>query len=86
MAADYPRAECDSCQAGVIWTVTTNAVAMPVDYEPAAGGNLRLEWRNGKVLSSVVKPSLAYGRTDLRTSHFATCPQAAQHRKRRRAS
>ena len=86
MPSDYTRDECESCSAGIIWTVTTNAAAMPVDFEPADGGNLSLQWRAGKVLSSVVKPALAFGRTDLRKSHFATCPNAAQHRKRKRAS
>jgi hypothetical protein len=85
-ARDYPRAECDSCQASVIWTITTNAVAMPVDYEPSDGANIALEWRAGKVMSRVVKTALAFGRTDLRTSHFATCPNAAQHRRKRTRS
>lgn len=83
MPADYPRDECDSCHAGVIWTVTTNAIPMLVDYEPSDGGSLRLERRGGKILSSVVKPSLAFGRTDLRTSHFATCVHAPKWRRKR---
>lgn len=86
MPADYQRDECESCREPIIWTVTTNAIAMPVDYEPSEGGNLRLERRGGKVLSSVVKSTLAFGRTDLRTSHFATCPHAAQHRRKRSRS
>ena len=80
---DYPTETCRSCPAKVIWAVTERDKPMPVDAEPAAGGNLALETNhNGRVMSRVVPAHLAFGRSDLRLSHFATCPQADQWRRR----
>jgi hypothetical protein len=87
-AKDYPRAECDSCQAAIIWCITVNAKAMPVDYEPAGGGNIALSWRGGKILAEVLSVTRQATRVrgTLRTSHFVTCPDARTFRRRRTAA
>lgn len=84
MADEFPTEPCRSCSAQVIWTETERGKAMPVDAEPAPGGNLAL-WLDGKgdVRSRVVGPKHAFGRTDLRLSHFIRCPQAKQWRQSR---
>lgn len=57
---------------------------MPVDRDPARGANLAVELRPGRSpLARVVKPDLAFGRGDLHTSHFVTCPQAASWRRKK---
>lgn len=82
---------CRSCHAPVIWAVTILGKAMPVDAEPSANGNLALEWRErgsglpggAPPLARVVSEHLRFGRADLRTSHFVTCPQAGKWRRRK---
>lgn len=83
---DFRVEPCGSCQAPVIWCETRLDKAMPVDAEPAKGANLLLVPRVSRTpLVSVQPQHLAFGRTDLRMSHFVTCVNAAQHRKRRTA-
>jgi hypothetical protein len=66
---------------------------MPVDAEPSPAGNVQLYRRpNGEVYAKVLGQEAAQNvraaaevlkaTHTLRTSHFATCAQAAQHRKR----
>ena len=50
---------------------------MPVDAEPSVSGNLVIE--DGLV--RIVPPGGLYDAHTRYTSHFATCPQAQQHRK-----
>lgn len=78
---------CRSCHAPVIWAVTEAARSMPVDAEPSAAGTLVLEQRvEGRPpLARTIKAELRGGRTDLHTSHFATCPEAAKWRTRKAA-
>jgi hypothetical protein len=52
---------------------------MPIDYEPAPGGNLRLRVEHGETVVDVVSPD---ARTQLHRPHFATCPDAESWRKR----
>lgn len=80
----YETEQCRSCSDRIIWTTTDRSKPMPVDAEPAPGGNLTL-WRDdkGEIRSRVVKPHLAFGRTDLRLSHFVRCPQADRWRRSR---
>ena len=79
---------CRSCGALVIWCVTTAGKAMPVDAEPATGGTIRIEQRGGpkplaRVLTKAELARTGFGAATLRTSHFATCPQADQWRTRK---
>lgn len=80
----YPVEDCRSCSRPIIWTKTERGRAMPVDAEPSKDGNVSLRWAHdgATVLSSVPKPSLAFGRRDLRKSHFASCKDAGAWRRR----
>ena len=70
---------CKSCNAVVIWCVTTTGKSMPVDQRQSPHGNLVLEYQpaTGDTLARYVPPG-----EGTHTSHFATCPQAAEHRRR----
>lgn len=77
---------CRSCEEPIIWAVTTNARPMPVDAEPAqTGGNIALDYKgpDAPPLARVLSVAQRFGRR-LRTSHFVTCPQAGQWRRRGR--
>lgn len=81
MTADFRVTACRSCDAPVIWATTTKGKAMLVDAEPSDDGNVELALRDGRAVATVLTgPSLLEG--PLRTSHFATCPQADQWRQR----
>lgn len=79
---------CGSCAAEVIWTVTHKGRRMPVDAAPVEGGNIRLrsEADGDRVIAEYPgkeHPGLFdEGDRARYVSHFATCPQAAQHRRR----
>lgn len=66
-------ATCGSCGAPLEWAKTLRGRSIPVDPETVESGNLR------------VVDGIAYfgspGSGD-RVSHFATCPNADQHRRR----
>lgn len=92
MTEQWPTEQCRTCHAPIIWTTTDRGRPMPVDAQPARGGNVALRWAADAppdarpdappaVLSSVVKPALAYGRTDLHLSHFVKCPHADRWRR-----
>lgn len=84
MADDYPTEACRTCAAPIVWTETDRGKPMPVDAKPAGNGNVALSVDGkGQVRSRVVAQHLAFGRTDLRTSHFVGCPQADRWRRTR---
>lgn len=73
---------CKSCRAAILWTVTESGARMPVDFAPVVDGTIaisvgehegRRAWRSrvAQIGESVVR----------RKSHFATCPNAKEHRK-----
>jgi hypothetical protein len=69
-------AHCKSCGAVIRWAVTENDKRIPLDAEPTSGGNL--------VLVDGVARAPRIGEDDVPflqyVSHFATCPQADEHR------
>lgn len=74
--------QCKSCGAAVRWVVTKGGKRMPLDVAPVEGGNV---WVNPEGVASVVSEiDGGDGRPDplgpFYVSHFATCPNAAQHR------
>lgn len=75
---------CSSCDAQIVWTTTERGSKMPVDATPTDDGTVAV-WVEGPVVrSSVISrlaPHLIKGTRH--KSHFATCPQAAQHRRAR---
>lgn len=70
---------CGSCGAAIEWVTTeTNARPMPLDAEPRDDGNIVvIDDLFGHKLARYVPA----GEGD-RVSHFATCPDAASHRRR----
>lgn len=70
---------CRSCGAPIRWAITENGHRAPLDAQPHAEGNLRIEERNGLDVVVVVGPGSEEG---LFRSHFASCPHANQHRRR----
>jgi hypothetical protein len=79
--------QCRSCKASVIWAVSEKGKRIPMDADPVADGNFILEY------SAVGEPPVArprnatIGTVEFRDglgfkSHFATCPDAGEWRKR----
>lgn len=77
--------QCNSCGAEITWVYTTNGKRMPIDNEAVENGNLVLtgETRRGSPVVAYLKrgdPQLPLDVARL-VSHFATCPNAEQHRR-----
>jgi hypothetical protein len=73
---------CRSCSAPIIWAKTSLGKNMPVDATPTPAGNLLLR-DDGTVLTLGAAGAGAIGTRH--TSHFATCPNAREHRNRARS-
>lgn len=76
---------CRSCQARIVWAVTTAGKRMPLDAEPVErDGAVLAAHRTGPDQALAVRPITPT--TDLwpdehpARSHYATCPNADQHR------
>lgn len=81
------RALCKTCKAAVVWVTTAKGEPMPVDAEPVRGGNIRLEGSAARPTAVYVQPLLESDEQKAAphyVSHFATCPDRDQHRKKRR--
>ena len=82
------RDVCRTCGAPVIWLHTLSGREMPLDAEPVADGNLVIV-NTGQSRYVVPAPKQApepdlFRAPELRyRSHFATCPHAKQHRRKR---
>lgn len=80
-----PNGKCTTCGKLVVWAYTTSGKRMPVDPEPVNGGNVVLVTGNQQPEAQVLGAAEVARRAGLglrcHTSHFATCPQAAQHRR-----
>lgn len=67
---------CRSCGASIIWAQTAKGKDIPIDAEPAPDGNIALINGVAHVDSLFLKSAQMHYK-----SHFATCPNASQHRK-----
>ncbi len=77
-------AHCRSCDAPIIWVVTEKDKKMPIDAEPSPEGTFikfRLDANGDKIVHFVKESERAATTKPLYASHFATCPDAAEHRK-----
>jgi hypothetical protein len=75
---------CTTCKAPILWAITSGGHPMPIDVDPVADGNLRLEHGAGEMPHVVVvPPSRRDPSESLYVAHFRTCPYADQHRRRR---
>ena len=69
---------CKSCNALIDWYKNaTSGKWMPLDREPAEDGNVYVD-----VVANVAKVVDVGSHKPLYKSHFATCAQAATHRRR----
>jgi hypothetical protein len=76
-------ARCSSCHAEIVWGRTaTGHKAMPLDAEPDPNGLWALDGNN-TVFKATDLVVAALGDGPRYTSHFATCPNAASHRKKK---
>ena len=78
--------QCKSCGAEVLWVklVPMNRLN-PVNPTPTREGNIRMLGQRkavAKVLSKADLETAALASEELYTSHFATCPNAKQHRRK----
>jgi hypothetical protein len=80
-------ADCRSCGAEIKWARTEkNGKPIPVDPEPVEGGNLELHADDdgelvARALCGQEQTLPGMDLPDRYVSHFATCPNADQHRK-----
>lgn len=76
---------CSSCGAPIRWARTVNGKAMPLDADPVPSGNVRLGWIGGKqvaiLLTDPAERAAAQIEGPVYLPHFATCPNANEHRK-----
>lgn len=75
------RNTCASCSASIFWARTGSGKAIPIDAAPTPTGNVELDGDTAKSWGT----SHEWPEGAVRyTSHFATCPHAAEHRKQSR--
>lgn len=69
-------AHCHSCGAPIVWALTEKGKRMPLDADAGATEGVRYRVVDGDAIRCVDnEPG--------HISHFATCPNSAQHRKTR---
>lgn len=70
-------ARCRTCEAPIIWATTKSGVSMPLDEQPTPKGNMVIvagkTWHANEADRRLHR--------SLYTSHFATCPDADEHRR-----
>ena len=80
---------CASCGRMIIWIRTPAGKNMPCDteivtYRKQKGGKEKIVTLNGEVNSGEIVDTRAMDATGIGyISHFATCPNASKHRKRK---
>jgi len=71
---------CSSCGAQIFWAMTAAGKSMPLDRRPVENGNVILDENQiAEVISPTNRRALRGRKTFV--SHFATCPNADQHRR-----
>lgn len=70
---------CRSCNAPIVWVLTKSGKRMPIDATPVETGNIVLNGITAEVLKAGVVPAQGVPRY---VSHFSTCPQSAEHRRK----
>ena len=87
-AAVVPVHACSSCKAEILWATTTRDKALCLDLEPNEAGTFAVKLRPAE--GGAVKVLCLYrpiggpleAGEKRRTSHWATCPNAEQHRRK----
>lgn len=70
---------CKSCNAPIVWVLTKSGKRMPIDHGPVETGNIVLDGITAQVLRAGEVLPKGVPRY---TSHFSTCPQAQEHRRK----
>lgn len=78
---------CRSCGAAVIWCQTESGKMTPIDAVASEGGNVVIrpafDASEAPIAHVLTAPELARPALEARhMPHFATCPNAAKHRRR----
>lgn len=79
--------QCRSCGAAITWIELATGKRMPLDVMPNATlGNVLVDetGAGGRILTGEELETMRSARKSLHLSHFATCPNATQHRAPRR--
>lgn len=79
--ADANLSRCKTCHAPIMWTVTPADKLMPLDVMPGPDGNVRLDGDVATVLGPLEVLLALEAGTPLYVPHWATCPDADQHRR-----
>lgn len=79
---------CRSCQADVYWMRSDKGKNAPIDARPSADGNCTLDFtfKTFRVLSGDALDLARTNGVELFKNHFATCPNASDHRRRKKAA
>lgn len=72
--------KCKSCGAPIRWAITEKGRRMPLDPAPRPDGNVTLRTGVGNATIAVVGQG---GDGPRYSSHFSSCPNAAEHRTRK---
>lgn len=77
-------ARCKSCAAELAWATSPTGALLPLDAAPTGDGNLAVHRdARGDLQARPLKAGEEPHAHERRgTSHFATCPNAAAHRRR----
>jgi len=76
---------CKSCGASIYWAKSSTGKSIPIDAEPVEGGNvwLSISTRTGELRAKIVSKSTSLeSDRNAYVSHFVTCPQSKDWRKR----
>lgn len=76
---------CKSCDGPIVWATLPSGKLMPLDAQPVPNGNIAARRdERGDLVARVLKDGEQPANGERRgTSHFATCPNAAAHRRPR---
>lgn len=76
---------CSTCERPILWALSERGKPIPIDPQPRADGNIVLRALGGVEdrVAHVLKPDETASAEPRYVSHFATCPQAETHRRRR---
>lgn len=72
--------KCKSCHRPMRWVITNRGRKMPVDFDPHEDGNVVVN-QNDRAEVYGATPTVVPDGSTLHFSHFATCPNAAEHRR-----
>jgi hypothetical protein len=78
------RRTCAACGASIFFAQTERGKRIPIDWDPVDGGNIRLDGQMAVVESKRSRGMAPLDGGPRYTSHFATCPQAADFRTNRK--